>query len=97
MSSLVVVFFKIISSKKKCIQNTIRGSNSLDPDQARRYVGPDLGPKCLHRLSADDTSHFELIKPMLTSRRTTVDLYYFIFWHSLIFLFTNVKLRVHID
>ena len=22
-------------------------SNSLDPDQARRYVGPDLGPKCL--------------------------------------------------
>ena len=29
-------------------------SNSLDPDQARRIVGPDLGP-CLPRLSADDT------------------------------------------
>ena len=31
-------------------------SNSLDPDQARRFVGPDLGPNCLPRLSADDTS-----------------------------------------
>ena len=30
--------------------------NSLDPDQARRSVGPDLGPNCLQKLSADDTS-----------------------------------------
>ena len=30
-------------------------SNSLDPDQARRFVGPDVGPKCLPRSSADDT------------------------------------------
>ena len=30
-------------------------SNSLDPDQARRLVGPDLGPNCLPMLSADDT------------------------------------------
>ena len=30
-------------------------SNSLDPDQARGLVGPDLGPNCLPRLSADDT------------------------------------------
>ena len=30
-------------------------SNSLDPDQARRFVGPDLGPNCLPMLSADDT------------------------------------------
>ena len=30
-------------------------SNSFDPDQARRFVGPDLGPNCLPRLSADDT------------------------------------------
>ena len=27
--------------------NTIRVSNSLDPDQARWNVGPDLGPNCL--------------------------------------------------
>ena len=41
--------------KKKYVKNTIRVSNSLDPDQARRFVGPDLGPNCLQRLSADDT------------------------------------------
>ena len=30
-------------------------TNSLDPDQARRFVGPDLDPNCLPRLLADDT------------------------------------------
>ena len=34
--------------------NTV--SNSLDQYQARRSVGPDLGPNCLQRLSADDIS-----------------------------------------
>ena len=30
-------------------------SNSLGPDQGRqKNVGPDLGPNCLQRLSADD-------------------------------------------
>ena len=31
-------------------------SNSLDPDQARQNVGPDLGQNCLQRLPADDVS-----------------------------------------
>ena len=31
-------------------------SNKLNPDQARHFVGPDLGPNCLQRSSADDTS-----------------------------------------
>ena len=31
-------------------------SNSFDPDQARRFVVPDLDPKCLQMLSTDDTS-----------------------------------------
>ena len=31
-------------------------SNSLDQDQAQRFVEPDLGPNCLQRFSADDTS-----------------------------------------
>ena len=31
-------------------------ANSLDPDQARHYAWPDLGPNCLQRLSEDDTS-----------------------------------------
>ena len=30
-------------------------SNGLDPDEARRFVGPDQGPNCLQRLSADNT------------------------------------------
>ena len=30
-------------------------SNSLDPDQARDFVGPNLGPNCLQRSTADDT------------------------------------------
>ena len=33
--------------------NTIWVSNSLDPDQTRHFVGPDLGTNCLLRLSAD--------------------------------------------
>ena len=31
-------------------------SNCLDQDQDRHSVGPDLGPNCLQRLSADDKS-----------------------------------------
>ena len=34
--------------------NTIKVSNSLDPDQVRLFVGPDLGPNCSQRLSADN-------------------------------------------
>ena len=31
-------------------------SNSLDPDQARQNVGPDLGDNCLKKLTAaEDT------------------------------------------
>ena len=30
--------------------------NGLDPDPARNFVGPDLGPDYLHRLSTDATS-----------------------------------------
>ena len=29
-------------------------SNILDPDQARLFVGPDLGPNCLRISTADD-------------------------------------------
>ena len=48
-------FFKLTFSKKT-FRNTIRVSNSLDPDQARHFVRPDLGPNCLQRLPADDKS-----------------------------------------
>ena len=29
-------------------------SNTLDPDQVRCFVGPDLGPNCLQRLWTDE-------------------------------------------
>ena len=40
--------------QKNSFRNTIRVSNNLDLDQDRYSVGPDLGPNCLQRLSADD-------------------------------------------
>ena len=43
------------STFSKNFWNTFRISNSLDPDHARRFVGSDLGPNCLQRLSADGT------------------------------------------
>ena len=62
-------------SSADCIQNqlyrniisgiTIGVSNSLDPDQARHFVGPDLGANCFQRLSDDDNTAVgkELIRP----------------------------------
>ena len=34
----------------------MRVPNSLNPDQARHFVGPDLGQNCMQRLSAENTS-----------------------------------------
>ena len=31
-------------------------ANRLDLDQTLRFVGPDVGPNCLHSLSADGNS-----------------------------------------
>ena len=50
-------------------------SNSLDPDQARQNVGPDMHPNCLQRLSADDTGSFKnilrtLVKSMAMKNRS---------------------------
>ena len=36
---------------KNYFRNTILVSNSWDPDQVQHFVGPDLGPNCLQRLS----------------------------------------------
>ena len=35
---------------KNSYRNAIIVSNRLDPDQARHFVGPDLGPNCLQWL-----------------------------------------------
>ena len=58
-------FADFFSSKptfsKNSFRNTIRGSISLDPDQARHFIELDLGPNYLQRLSADDTSRRNII------------------------------------
>ena len=46
-----------LTLKKKPVRNTIRVSEGLDLDQEQHSVGPDLGPNCKQRLSADDKSH----------------------------------------
>ena len=38
---LLMFFSKLFFNS---FRNTIRDSNSLDPDQAEHFVGPDLGP-----------------------------------------------------
>ena len=53
---LLLIIFQNQLFSKHSFRNTIRVSNGLDPDQGRRFVGPCLGPNCLQRLSADDTS-----------------------------------------
>ena len=40
-------YFQKSTLMKNSFRNTIRVSSSLDPDQARHFVGPDLGPNCL--------------------------------------------------
>ena len=54
-------FFSKLTFSKNYFRNTIRVSNSLNPDQARHFVGPDLGPNCLQRLPADDKVGKELM------------------------------------
>ena len=50
----LLIFFKI-NLLEKFFQDNIRVSNRFDLDQVRHLVGPDLGPNCLQKLSADDT------------------------------------------
>ena len=54
------LFMLLLSSadffQKNTFRNTIRVPNGLDPDQDLCTNGPDLGPNCLQRLSADDKS-----------------------------------------
>ena len=47
-------FFKTnFFSSKNSFRNTVRVSNSFDPDQDQLSVGPDLGPDCLQKLAAE--------------------------------------------
>ena len=50
-------FFSKLTYSKNYFINIISMSNSLNPEQDQHSVGPDLGPNCLQRLSAEDKSH----------------------------------------
>ena len=56
-------FFQSILFLQNSFRNAIRVSNSLDSDQARHYVRPDLRSNCLQKLSVEDTrTKTQLIK-----------------------------------
>ena len=59
LSSADFFFPKLTFSKNSFIK-TIRVSNGLDQGQDRHFVGPDLCPNCLQRLSANDKSHLSI-------------------------------------
>ena len=42
-----LIFNSKLTFSKISFKDTIRVSNSLDPDQTRCFVEPDLGPNCL--------------------------------------------------
>ena len=52
----------------------MRVSNGLGPDQDLHSVGPDLGPKCLQRLSADNKSHHYCSKEIVKQLKTMSDI-----------------------
>ena len=45
-----------VNQKLMMMMNISSVSNSLDADQARHFIGSDLVPNCLQKLSADKTS-----------------------------------------
>ena len=64
-------FFSKSTFSKSSFRDTIRVSNSFDPDHALRLVRQDLGPNCLQMLSTDDTSRqsyyfqFSILLPII--------------------------------
>ena len=81
-------------------------SNSLNPDQARHSVGPDLGPNCLKRLSADNRN--AVYRSIETRRRLTqtirfdyrlTGVYIFYIFFSTIFneIIKDSSAALHID
>ena len=51
--SYAEVFQNVLFQNILLISKTIRVSDSLDPDQARHFDKPNLGPNCMQRVSAE--------------------------------------------
>ena len=70
MNGVQKLYFKLFPPpphSKNSFKNTIRVSNRLDPDQARNFVGPDLGSNCLQQVSANTRVKPENAKLTLTN------------------------------
>ena len=65
-------------------------SNSLDPDQARHFVRPDLGPNCLQRLSADNELLLQMYTNILTNNANSINKFFLICVLFFIILFTII-------
>ena len=51
----MLLLLSAVTFSKNYFRNTIRVSKGLDPEQDRHFVGSNLGPNCLQRLSAQTT------------------------------------------
>ena len=80
------IFFKIIFFFfKKFFQECHQSVKQFDPDQAQHFIGPDLGPNCLQRLSADDTRR-QKVGQLIPNKKpccNAIDLTCFLFMHLL--------------
>ena len=47
----LLTFFLKLAFSNNSFRNTFRVSNSLDPDQEQHFMGPDLGPNCLQKMT----------------------------------------------
>ena len=67
----LLMFFKIIFFENS-FRKTI-SAISLDPDQSRHFVGPDLGPNCLQRLLEDYTTPAKFCSTNWRCSRTVLE------------------------
>ena len=69
-----MMFFVIYDffSKSVFFRNTNRVSNSLDPDHARQFIGPGLGPNYLQRFSTDVKKRLLADKRLMFKGKTKI-------------------------
>ena len=81
--------------QKNSFRNTIRVSNSMDPNQDRRNVGPDLDQNCLKRLSGsvDDKSHLARKTSIFHLYSEIYDRLTVRYWTDAINFLINVKMK----
>ena len=70
---LSVDLYQFNFSPKYSFRNAIRVSSCSNSDQVRSFIGPDLGPSCFLRLSADDQSrHYYVNRQRVNASRISV-------------------------